>query len=153
MNTQAATPNSLQAILLREHVLDDSGKPMYEGDYLRDPIMFELANSREPELLELGRGQLLILSPDDAEFARKAFLHSGNDDDLFIRAILTLDPSCPVYRMGDFVTVAPLDVGAITYQVLLTHEDFPAEVLLSEDDFPPKLMQPGEMCLLLRPDL
>jgi hypothetical protein len=149
MNTEATSPHSLPAILFRERVMGDDGKPLADI-----PENWELADTREPELIELGRGQLLILSANDAEFAHETMLHTGNDDDIFIRAIFTPESSCPVYRMGDIVTVVQPDVGAaISYEVRLTHEDFPAEVLLSQDDFPPKLVQPGEMCLFFRPDL
>lgn len=137
MNTEFTSPHSLPAVLFRERVLDDAGTPLADI-----PENWELADTREPELLELGRGQLLILSANDAEFARETMLHTGNDDDIVIRATFTPDPSCPVYRMGDILTVTLPEVLAVSYEVLLTHEDMPE-----------RLVQPGEMCLSLRPDL
>lgn len=137
MNTEATTPHSLPSVLFRERVLDDAGKPLADI-----PDNWELADTREPELLELGRGQLLILATDVMGFLDSVMLHPVEDGEQTIRAIFTPGPSCPAYRMGDLLTVAVPDAGAITYQILVTHGELPEQ-----------LPQPGEMCLVLRADL
>ncbi|NMM13588.1 MAG: hypothetical protein HHJ17_08640 [Rhodoferax sp.] len=140
MNTEVTPPHSLPAVLFRERVLDDAGKPI--DDNVPDPDVWELADTREPELLELGRGQLLILATDVMGFLDSVMLHPVEDGEQTIRAIFTPGPSCPAYRMGDLLTVAVPDAGAITYQILVTHGELPDQLPL-----------PGEMCALLRLDL
>lgn len=137
MNTEATTTHSLPAVLFRERVLDASGKPLADI-----PENWELADTREPELLELGRGQLLILATDVMDFMDSVMLHPVEDGEQTIRAMFTPDAGCPEFRMGDLLTVAVPDAGAITYEILVTHGELPGQ-----------LQQPGEMCALLRPDL
>lgn len=137
MNTEATTSHSLPAVLFRERVLDDAGKPLADI-----PENWELADTREPELLEFGRGQLLILATDVMDFLDSVMLHPVEDGEQTIRAIFTPGPSCPAYRMGDLLTVAVPDAGAITYEILVTSGELPEQ-----------LPQPGEMCLVLRADL
>jgi|GEM_PF-5482373 len=137
MNTEGINPHSMPVMLFRERVLDDVGKPLADI-----PDNWELADTREPELLELGRGQLLILATDVMGFLNSVMLHPVEDGKQTIRAIFTPGPSCPAYRMGDLLTVAVPDAGAITYQILVTHGELPDQLPL-----------PGEMCALLRLDL
>jgi hypothetical protein len=140
MNTEATTPHSLRATLFRERVLDDAGKPI--DDNVPDPDVWDLADSRDPELLELGRGQLLILEADILGFLDDVMLHPAEAGDQTIRGVFTPDAGCPEFRMGDMLTVAVSDVAAVTYEILVTHGELPE-----------RLPQSGEMCLVLRADL
>jgi hypothetical protein len=130
------TPNTaMPAILFRERVLDDEGKPLADI-----PENWDLADSREPELLELGRGQLLITVADDSEFVNNTMV-PGSEGQPVIRAVFTPAPTCQEFRMGDILTVM-LPLGSISYQVLVTHGELPEQ-----------LPVPGEMCLVLRAEL
>jgi hypothetical protein len=129
--------NTMPVVLFRERTLDNAGKPLADI-----PENWELADTREPELLELGRGYLLILATDVMDFLDSVMLHPVEDGEQTIRAMFTPDPSCPAYRMGDLLTVAVSDAVAIAYQILVTHGEMPDQ-----------LPAAGEMCLVLRADL
>lgn len=129
--------NAMPAILFRERVCDDAGKPLTDI-----PENWDLSDSREPELLELGRGQLLILETDVLAFLDDVMLHHAAEGDQTIRAIFTPEPQCPEFRMGDILIAVAPDLGSISYEVLLTH-----------GELPDRLPNPGEMCLVLRAEL
>jgi hypothetical protein len=138
MNSIANSPavTALPALHFRERVLDDNGEPL-DGEL---PENWELADSRLPDLLRIGQGQLLITSADDLAFVRETLLPGWErGDDVVIRATYT---QAAQIRMGDFLVALIDGALAVTYEVLVTGEDIPH--LLNE---------PGEMCLALRADL
>ena len=131
-------PHAMPAVLFRERVCDDDGQPLDDV-----PENWAMADDgREPVLQELGRGHLLIVSVNDSDFFFEEVDSSIDGDAEIVRAVFTSESPCPMHRMGDILAVTLDDGSAISYEVLLTHGDMPH-----------RLVEPGEVCLVLRAEL